>query len=169
MPTLLSALLEYDGKHKDVLEEILDAVDPKPAVLREAVGLTSHEDSSVATGATWLLREWIEAGVAFGAPLIKRLAVELPKVEHHWARLHVCQAVRSMKIAAAHAPAFASFLEVCLQDRRPLPRAWAIDGLHHLGLSHPAFAAAARRAMEAGIEDPAASVRARVRRIMSGE
>ncbi|MCR9245036.1 MAG: hypothetical protein NXI31_08380 [bacterium] len=169
MTELRSALAAYDGKHTDLLESLRDRVEPRAAVLRQCVDLATDPDARLAAGATWLLRAWVEAGRQPSPGVMARLARALPAVQEHWARLHLCQTVRSLRVPRAHAAAFAAFLGECRLAKKPFLRAWAIDGLHRLALDHPAHEPAARAALEAGLADPAASVRARVRRIQAGD
>ncbi len=163
------ALAEYDGRHTESLEAIRDAGPPTAGTLRAAIDLGADPDQRLAAAATWLLRAWAEAEVRLAPSQVARLARTLPSISGAWARLHVCQTVRSIRVPVAEAEAFADFLEACRVERQPFLRAWAVDGLHRLALQHPRFEPRARVALEEASEDPAASVRARVRRIQRGE
>lgn len=165
MSVLLSALADYDGKHKELLEVIRAGIEPGAGILDEAVQLASHQDGKIAAGATWLLRAWIETGAAFDAPAVRRLAAALPAIVDPWAQLHVCQAVRSLRVPKRSAAAFARYLQECRRSSRPFLRAWATDGLFHLAATHVAYAKAAESAVAAALEDEAPSVRARARHL----
>jgi len=166
---ILTALAEYDGTHKEPLEAILRTWEPTPALLGELVGLSAAEDANIAAGGTWLLRAWVERGVSLDPEHVSELAGQLAQITAPWARLHLCQTVRSLHIGAEDARLFGTFLEVCRSSERPFLRAWATDGLHHLSLLHPDHEPVARAALEAALTDPAASVRARARRILDGK
>ena len=171
-PSLVAALADYDGTHVRTLEAIRDARTPDPADLAVLVDLAAHDDAKLAAGATWLLRAWVEGAgsdrpaVALPPDLVHRLAGRLDDVTDPWARLHLCQTVRSLSIPGADAGAFAAFLEACRTSPRPFLRAWSADGLHHLARQHPSWSSHAARALEDALGDPAASVRARARRIV---
>jgi len=167
--SILTALADYDGTRKEPLETILRTEEPTPALLGELVELSAAEDANVGAGATWLLRAWLESGVPIPADAVSSLAERLPEIGAQWARLHVCQSVRSLDIGPAEAPLFAAFLQDCRASDRPFLRAWATDGLYHLSRGHPAFQDSATAALEAALIDPAASVRARARRILDGK
>jgi hypothetical protein len=166
---ILMALADYDGTHKEPLEAILRTWEPTAELLAELVELSSAEDASVAAGATWLLRAWVEQGVPLRPHDVSELARRLTGITALWARLHVCQTIRSLRIDTQDAGLFGTFLGECRGSERPFIRAWATDGLHHLALRHPDYESDARVALEAALTDPAASVRARARRILDGK
>lgn len=162
------ALADYDGKQVATLEEIRDSRAPTPEVLDEVIRISTAADGHVAAGATWLLRAWVEAGAVLTKSQMRALTSRLPEVNDPWARLHLCQTVRSLNVEPAHAEAFAGFLRSCRSSDRPFLRAWATDGLHALASAHPEYGAEATEAVEDALGDPAASVRARARRILDG-
>jgi hypothetical protein len=166
---ILTALADYDGKHNEPLESILRSREATPDVLDELVALSVAEDANVATGATWLLRAWVEEGLALHSGAVSSLAERLSAIDAPWARQHVCQTVPSLAIASVDAPLFFDFLEECRASERPFLRAWAMDGLCHLAQGHPDFQARADAALQAGLSDGAPSVRARARRILEGK
>lgn len=166
----LKAALEVrvGTSHKQMLEAIRDRFEPTPAVLREAVDLAADADDLTATGATWVLRAWVENGAAFGPRLVQRLANRLGKIGCHWAQLHVCQTMRSLRVPAAQAPKFAAFFLAGLSAKRPLVRGWAMDGLFRLACEHDEYEPAASAALQQALGDRAGSVRARARLILDG-
>lgn len=166
MTSLEESLRAYDGKSTAVLESILGAGAPDAAELREAVALCGSAEPHVAAGASWLLRAWAEAeGVSVGAPLVRRLAVVLPQIEDHWARQHVCQALRSLRVPRPVAEEFAAFVRACVASERPFLRAWAVDGMVRLSAAHSDYRLEAEGMVAAALGDPKASVRARARHL----
>ena len=166
---LINRLGEYDGKSTAVLEGIRAQVTPDEDLLLTLVDVLAHEDPNMAAGASWLLRAWVASGVSLGTAGVEQLADELTEINGDWARLHICQTVRSLTVPADRAAEFGDFLESCRGSERPFLRAWATDGLHHLALQHPSCAEAAEQAIAQAHADPAASVRARARRIVAGQ
>jgi len=163
---ILLDLAQYDGKQVDVLEAIQRSHAPDAGVLAELITLADAEETNVATGATWLLRSYVEAGAPLDSNLVSSLAVTLKGIGSHWARLHICQAVRSIEIPEGDAGSFADFLHHCTRSERPFLRAWATDGLYRLAQQHDSYEAEAALVLETALTDPAASVRARARRIL---
>ena len=162
------ALADYDGRHHDVLKELVERLEPRATVLRQAVRLAAHEDQVIAQGATYLLWAWVSAGARTTPALVAELAAVLPDVKGKWSYLHVARCVAHLSVPAELAEVFATFLERCRRAELPFLRAWAIDSLHALSLQHDALLEAARAAMEDGQDDPAPSVKKRVQKILTG-
>lgn len=169
MATLAQELADYDGKHVETLQELLRAYEPKAAVMRQCIRLSTNERWQVALGATWLMYHWLKNGAALTKKLVAEQAELLPDVSNKWAQMHITRCVPLIEIHADQASAFAQFLERCCANQMPFLRAWGMDSLYRLALRHDECMPLARAAMEAAQEDPAASVRARLRRIMSGK
>jgi len=167
-PALEIALLDYDGKHADILGELRDQFAPKAAVLRQAVRLAGHNNVLIAQGATWLLWAWLKNGAKPTPRIVAELAEMLPRLTDKWVLLHLVRCVPLITVEAQHASALAKFLQRCCEGELPFLRAWAVDCLHRLSLDHAKFAAVARRAMEVAAVDPAPSVRKRLEKILQG-
>ena len=116
-------------------------------------------------GATWLLRAWLEAGATLSDRQVVELADRLERIGSDWARLHIAQAVGSLPVPAEVAERFAAFLRGGLVSERPFLRAWAMDGMVRLAREHPDYSEEADLALHAAFADPAASVKARARRV----
>lgn len=168
MPSLKEDLSEYDGKSTDLLHEILADGRPGTARWREAVDLCAGEDPRLAAGASWLFRAWLEAGHPIPGTSLNRLAARLARIEDPWTHQHLCQSLASLEVPAEHAEAFVAFCAAGQQSPRPFLRAWACDGLYRLAQQHPGYTGDAELALQAALEDQAASVRARARRILAG-
>lgn len=163
---LIVRLADYDGRSVDVLERIRDTGRPSTSDIDDAIALGCGPDRTVAAGATWLLRAWTESGHVPWSPRQWRALIGgLEHVTDPWASLHLAQTVGSMEVPARHAEALADFFERRLDSERPFLRAWAMDALVRIARKDPSVREAAGRAFRAGFEDPAASVRARARRL----
>ena len=163
---LEQALADYDGRHHDVLKELLRCWQPRVPVLRQAVRLAVHEDEHIAKGATYLLWAWVAAGARVTPALVVELAELLPDVHGKWSCLHLARCIPHLAVARQQAGQFATFLERCRCASLPFLRAWAIDALHALSLHHPALLRDASAALQDGLVDPAPSVRKRVAKIL---
>lgn len=169
MAKLARELADYDGKHVETLQELFRVYEPKAAVLRQCIELSTSERWQTALGATWIMFHWVKAGAKLTQKMVAAQAEQLPDVSNKWAQLHITRCVPQMEIGSEHAAAFGEFLDRCCRADMPFLRAWAMDSLHRLALVHDDCMPLARAAMEAAQDDPAASVRARLRRIMSGK
>jgi len=169
MATIAQELADYDGKHVETLQELFHAYEPKAAVMRQCIRLSTSERWQSALGATWLMYHWLKNGASLTKKLIAEQAALLPDVTNKWAQMHITRCVPLIEIQQDQAAAFAQFLEGCCGNKMPFLRAWAMDSLYRLALRHDECMPLARARMEAAQDDPAASVRARLRRIMSGK
>ncbi len=163
---LIAKLGEYDGRSVDVLERIRDRGVPSGRDVDDAIGLASGPDPKLAAGATWLLRAWLESGDAtLAAGQWSDLVGGLPEVDDPWARLHIAQAIRCVRVPEEHAAPLAAALSLWRASQRPFLRAWATDALVCLARDHASLADRAADALRDARADSAASVRARARRI----
>lgn len=165
---LEQALADYDGRHSDVLKELLEELQPRAPVLRQAVRLAVHPDERIRQGATYLLWAWVGGGARVTRALVTEIAELLPRVKGKWVCLHLVRCVPKLSVPAELVAVFATFLERCRGAQLPFLRAWAIDALHELSLQHEVLHDVARRAREEGQDDAAPSVRKRVQKILGG-
>ena len=70
-----------------------------------------------------------------------------------------------LRSALQSGDALARWLEPLLRHERPFLRAWSLDALAHLAAAHPGHGAAYAAALVRALEDDAASVTARARRL----
>jgi len=162
------ALADYDGRHAEVLQQIVAEVAPTAAVLRQAVRLTGRGDAVMAKGASYVLWAWLTEGAKASPRVVADLADTLPRLDDKWVMLHVVRCVPLVRVEARHAKAFAAMLQRASQREFPFLRAWSVDSMHKLSLEHANLAADARSMMEAALDDEAPSVRKIVSRILSG-
>jgi len=100
---------------------------------------------------------------------LRDLAGRLDDIGSPWARLHLAQAVEELAVPEAQADRFARFLEAGLGSERPFLRAWSMSGMIALARQHARYLGRAEAALRSAFEDPAASVRARARRVSAEE
>lgn len=160
-------LIDYDGKSVERLEAMQKRYTPDDAVLSELVRLSVHADENPAIGASWLLHSWLSGGASLPPIATAELTDGLGGLPGHWVRLHACRLVPALVLTPTQAAAWADFLVACRAEERPFLRAWATDGLVRLAAIHVEHSKAAQRAVEEAMSDPAASVRARARRILA--
>ena len=160
-------LIDYDGKSVEQLEAMRARYMPDDEALAELVRLSLGPEENPAIGASWLLHAWLSEGAFLPAMATAALTDGLGELPGHWVRLHACRLVPELELAPAQAEVWADFLEGCRTEARPFLRAWATDGLVRLAAAHPEYSDAAKRAVEEAMSDPAASVRARARRILA--
>lgn len=89
----------------------------------------------------------------------------MARVEGWEARLHLAQSIQWLEPSEVQAVAAAQILGRWFEADSKFLRAWACDGLWHLGLRHPCLKEEAKRIAVLAEADPAASVRARARNL----
>ncbi len=165
MSELLSDLAAYDGKAVTLLSDAEARYGAQPTYLSELVALSANQDGHVSDGATWLLKASAEKGLTPSPDEIGALIENLQMMSSWPAQLHICQLVGLIAVPAVSAPALANWLEGLLAHQRPFIRAWSMSALSSLATQHAQFAAQAAAARQAAQADPAASVRARARKV----
>lgn len=136
------------------------------AWLRRLVDACADEEAQSA--ASWLLLEYVRGGARLNDAATDALVVSLDDVTDGYARLHVCHVLATLELGADHVEPVRDFLRLATRASLPFLRAWSVDTLVRLAKEHDALRADADRALARARKDPAASVRARVRRIESG-
>lgn len=159
--TLEGRLQDYDGVAVSILSEARIVCRLASGFQAELIRLCCDQRSTIADGATWILKAELDEGVQLPALLVDRLIASLDDVQSWPARLHLCQSIRHLDLSPAQAAALRIWLSPLLKHKRPFLRAWALDSLCHLpdAGQDPAIL----RQMDAMEKDPAASVRARAR------
>ena len=166
---LLKLLEAWNGKDLSVLERVYRANSGDGAFLAELVarlGSETSEEHQVAV--TWLIKKSLELGAKMKAAEVGLLLACLPRLGAWGAVLHVLQCLPHLAISARARPAVESFLRDSLDSDNKLVRAWAYNGFHVLSLQYPQYRGEAKRLLAKGLKDNAASVKARIRRILAG-
>lgn len=163
---LADALRDYDGRHKDVLEQAARDVAPTAGALRQATRLLAGDELLLAQAASWVLLAWVQGGARPTRAVTAALVDALPRLSDKWVVLHVARCVPRLSLDTAQVEAACAFLTGAFGSRAPFVRAWALDGLFRLGLEHSEAELPARRALEAAQQDPAKSVQARLRNLL---
>ncbi len=162
---LRDALTAFDGRATTILGEAEARFAEAPGYLEALIALAGEGDARVSGGATWLIKARLEAGGRLGPGETSALLTKLALITAWDAQLHLCQIARYLTFGAGDAERFSSWLEGLLTHKRPFLRAWSLDALCRVALQHEGYRARALEALEAGAQDPAASVKARVRRL----
>lgn len=168
---LLDRLRAYDGRAVSMLGEIEADFGGEADYVNRLIALAAHQQAEVSSGATWLIKaalikSALERGQPLSAPQTRKLCAHIPDITAWQAQLHICQSAGYLTIAQEDAAAIARWLKPLLTHDRPFLRAWSVDALCRIAAHHSKYAPAAREAVAAAGEDPAASVRARARKLV---
>ncbi|MEM7701440.1 MAG: hypothetical protein AAF251_05835 [Pseudomonadota bacterium] len=168
---LRAALTPFDGKATSLLGEAEAAFGRQVAYIEALITLIGDAGPYVGSGATWLLKSFLEHGGALSAEQTQTLIAALPSGDDaHWStQLHLCQSMRYLDLSGVGASSLRSsslwlWVEPLLTHKRPFLRAWSLDALAHLAREHKAYQADFEKALQRASKDEAASVRARAHR-----
>lgn len=162
---LRAALLEFDGKALSYLSETSLQFKQAPDYLETLVGLARDRTAQIDNGATWLIKDHLDQGGALAPELVESLLKQL-LTEPSWAAaLHILQSVQHLDLTGARDPALFNAVKTYADHPRPFLRAWAMDAMWRMAKAFPDLQADARQAIDMGLNDAAASVRARARQL----
>ena len=157
----------FDGRATTILGEAEARYRGRPDYLESLVALAGDETEAVSSGATWLIKAYLEAGGVLGRRETSLLMANLKSITAWDAQLHLCQIAQYLTFSAKDANRFATWLESLLTHKRPFLRAWSVDALCRIALQHERYREKAQDALEAASKDEAASVAARIRKLRS--
>ena len=167
LTSLRFALSEFDGRALTVLGETAAKFQNQSRFLKNLVVLSSDADEHVSSGATWILKSRFEAGDRLTAQNSRLLFSNIGKIQNWAAQLLICQSAAYFRPDAKSAGQFVQWLTERLDHERPFIRAWSLDALCRMARQYPEHAIKAEQALEQAANDPAGSVKARIRNINS--
>lgn len=157
-------IANWDGTSVEVLQAIYDCHGLEAEFGTALVPLL--KEPKLERGASWLLKQHLEAGGVLAAADVKRVFQSLPDLIEWETQLHLLQSLPYLTIGKRDVKQVEVFLRRCLASENKFVRAWAYNGFYELSLQHPQFQAEADQLLEQALEDEAASVKARVRNIL---
>ena len=165
MADLRTALLGFDGKAISFLSETDVKFREQADYLQTLVTLARDQEADIATGATWLIKNHLETGGALDADLVSPLFKALDEATSWGAILHILQSVQYVDLDQITDPHAFDQVHQHISHSRPFIRAWAVDAACRLAARFNDRQAEARQVLDAALQDEAASVRARARKI----
>ena len=160
-------LRSYDGKRVAPFRAVADAVSEGLDRGEDAVGrlveLAARDEMELQVGATWVLKNLVERGVA----LREREATTLLRLLHRPlapdALLHLLQTLPYMDLPAGEQHALHDTLQMLIESDRAFVRAWAYNGLGLLAARNSVFRHDVERLFDRAARTETAAVRARIR------
>ena len=180
---LVAGLSAYDGRDTKFLQALADQHAASADYVDCLIKCFDRNPTTIADGASWLLLAHLRGGGdggggdnsdgdgdgCYGGDLTPRLVdglIAQTNVLTSWAaQLHICQSLRLIPLDADQALVLAEWLRPLLGSEKPFVRAWSLDAFLHVCTLLPSHAGEGRMALEAALNDPAASVRARARNL----
>lgn len=156
-------IANWDGKAVDVLEVVYDRHCQDAGFGAELVRLLKPPVSQA--GASWLLKRYLELGNVLKVAEVRAVFETLSHLEDWQAKLHLLQCLAYLTIGKRDIKRVEPFLRVCLDENNKFVRAWAYNGFYELALQYPDYQAEVNQLLDRGMQDEAASVKARIRNI----
>lgn len=163
---LRDALLEFDGKALSYLSETSLKFRSDPDYFAALVALAGDRTAHIDSGATWLLKDYLDQGGRLAPDLVQPFLRQLIADPSWGAALHILQSVRRLDLHQVSDSAVFETISAYTAHARPFLRAWAVDAMWRMAQTFAGFETRARHAMDAALNDPAASVRARARQLL---
>lgn len=164
---LRARLVDYDGRSTSHLTAIRSDLAQLEGYTDALIHLVRSDEGHDANAATWLLKQDLEAGGKLGQAQVQALLDAIEGLSDWAAQLHILQSLRQLDLPESRAQALADWLKPLLVHKRPFLRAWALDALAHLARQHDGYDRDFGTALEKALDDDAASVRARARKLVS--
>lgn len=165
---LSGSIAEFDGKSPSILSEVDVKFSTHKSYVDALIVLSASKTDSISSGATWLLKSTIEKGTRLTSKQAEEIVERIPKISDWSAQLHICQTLHAIPTTAVSLPTLLNWLRPLTSHKRPFVRAWAISAFCGLASEHSDLLDEANEYLGQGGNDPAASVRARMRNITLG-
>ncbi|HZS43681.1 MAG TPA: hypothetical protein VFC63_01150 [Blastocatellia bacterium] len=162
---LRDEISRFDGRHVNVLEDVLASHRATDAFLSNLVILAGDEEPNVQTSATWLLKKLVESDVKLKKKHLIALFDSVSELNHWLPKLHICQMLEHLSIPAESKRNLKWFLEQNLEDSNKFLRAWTYNGFFQLAKQHREYFDYAMEQIDRGDLEEAKSIRARIRAI----
>ena len=160
--SITSAIERFDGKDPAPLRELASEMTERyvPHLIDLADGEPKEQQA-----ATWILKDWTDRGHTLDGQSASMLIRRASRFEHWEATLHVLQMLGAgMAVPAHHVDEAINILQANTVSERPFLRAWAYYGLAAVARQHPQHRELVAGVLDAAADDPAGSVRARLKR-----
>ena len=157
-------ILNWDGKSSSDISEVYKR-HCNDALLAITLIELSHK-TELQKGTTWILKCYFENGKKMAPKEVAALLGLVPELKHWEAKLHILQCLPYITIGKTEKETLEVFLRKCLTDVNKFVRAWAYNGLYELACQYPEYKAEVAQIFEMAMRDEAASVKARIRKIM---
>lgn len=161
--SLENDIAKWDGKSAADIALVFESHRGDPEFASDLIRLIRKAE--LQTGATWLLKAWMEADNRCSARQCHRIYGMLDKLSAWEAKLHVLQCMPYMPVAKASKERVECFLRTTLSDSNKFVRAWTYNGWYLLAERFPEYKKEVEQFFEMAMRDEAASVKARIRNI----
>ncbi|MAK61138.1 MAG: hypothetical protein CMK09_09195 [Ponticaulis sp.] len=163
--SLRAKLADFDGNAVSYLSETAAGFRDDPDFHLACLHLMADLAPLIQRGASWIWLDHVRTAKTITPAELDQLLPVLDQITDWGAALHLLQAFDHYPGGSTDPAQLARFFDTYLGHKRPFLRAWAVNALCRLAIYHTAFKPAAQAAHADALKDPAASVRARARKI----
>jgi hypothetical protein len=160
-----SAIKDWNGRSTEGLEILFETYGNEAGFSDQIIGYLA--DAATQTGASWLLKRYLESEGEINPSQISKIFVQLPELSDWATKLHILQSIAFIPIDYIDAERVEMFLRSNLNDKNKMVRAWAYNGFAELARQYPEYREESEALLAAALNDKSAAVRARVRNIVS--
>ena len=178
---VLECLRDFDGKRVTSLANFCDRGKPSADELKCLVDVSCSAEQKLRVAATWMLKRYGEQGVPLPQAQVSRLLRCWEGWEDWESTLHLLQMLGSREIPET---LFEATWNHCVtltgsenkhsenkhsenkHSEDKMVRAWALNGLAHMGLQRSGYHSEALLHCRESLEDDSAAVRARARKLV---
>ncbi|MEM7110840.1 MAG: hypothetical protein AAF614_00295 [Chloroflexota bacterium] len=164
---LIALLQTFDGKHVTPFQEAARALPPTPDTIAMLCNTADSEETAVEIGATWLIKHFLEQGVAANEALSSQIIALLATARQPDSILHLLQSLPHITIPTAIEATLHQALTRHLTAKHKFVRAWSYNGLGLLAKQNRAYREETLALFAAAQETEAASVKVRIRKASS--
>ncbi len=154
---------KYDGKHTDVLEEIVKKSPTHSDIAELLHSFNRNERTQEAV--SWVLKAWVDQGCQIDDTLLRQW-YEFTILSGTWPPvLHLVQALNTLTLSKSQAATMGKSIIEWTTHENKMVRAWSYTVLYKITVEYPGLFKNAQAILERGSKDEAPSVRARLRKI----
>jgi len=159
---------DFDGKDPAPLVALAGELAKSDDGFETILAALTQDDEKVQTGATWILKHWIEAGCTVDRRDVERVIAALEVVRAKDAQLHLLQILPFLELDPSSAERIFDVALALTRSRHTFVRAWAYNALAVAAALEPERRDEVDRLFDAAATDRA-SVRARIRNARKGQ
>jgi len=161
---IMKATLDWDGKSTVEIEEVYRLESTKSDFTSTIVALLIQESNQ--TGASWLLKKYLDNGNSLGGEEITSVYQCLDKLNDWGSKLHLLQCLPNIPVSDSYRELIERFVRNCLADKNKFVRAWAYGGFYLLADHFPEYRSEAVQFIDSAMLNEPASVKARIRNVI---
>ncbi len=162
---LVDELSKFDGKRTASLHGLAERLLNRKENVSELIALAASDRESIQSAATWVLKNVNELNYQFSKTQTNSLVRLLDKLTRWDAKLHVLQILPDLSLPAQEYDKLHIHLKSFVTAENKFIRAWAYNGLAVLGDQQSSLRLVINSMLKQAQQDPAPSVRARVRNV----